>query len=72
MSRMFTFTMFVATETHLVDVSYGWLNQFRPEPLMPNQVYRFDPTTSDVKVVADGFDKCNGIAFSEDGQTAFV
>ena len=52
--------------------SYGFLNQFRPQPLIPNQVYRFDPTTSRVKVVADGFDKCNGIAFSEDGQTAFV
>ena len=39
---------------------------------MPNQVYRFDPTTSRVRVVADGFAKCNGIAFSEDGQTVYV
>lgn len=51
---------------------YGFLNQFRPAPLMPNQVYRLDPTTSSVRAVADGFDKPNGVAFSEDGKTAFV
>ena len=39
---------------------------------MPNQVYRFDPDTGSVRVVADGFDRCNGIAISPDGQTAFV
>ncbi|THH16198.1 hypothetical protein EW146_g4402 [Bondarzewia mesenterica] len=54
------------------DVIYGWLNHFRPEPLMPSQVYRFDPDTGAVRVVADGFDKCNGIAFTKDGQTAYV
>ncbi|KAJ3555312.1 hypothetical protein NM688_g2648 [Phlebia brevispora] len=54
------------------DVTYGWLNQFRPLPLMPNQVYRFDPDTGVVRAVADGFDRPNGIAFSEDGQTAYI
>ncbi|KAI0635348.1 D-lactonohydrolase-like protein [Trametes polyzona] len=54
------------------DVTYGFLNHFRPAPLMPNQVYRLDPETRAVRVVADGFDKCNGIAFSRDGKTAFV
>jgi gluconolactonase len=39
---------------------------------MPNQVYLLDPTTGRVRVVADGFDKPNGIALSEDGNTAFV
>ena len=51
---------------------YGFLSHFRPEPLLPNQVYRFDPVTGSVRVVADGFDKCNGIAFSPDGSTAFM
>lgn len=51
---------------------YGFLNHFRPLPLMPNQVYRLDPETRAVRVVADGFDRCNGIAFSRDGKTAFV
>ncbi|KAH9913684.1 D-lactonohydrolase-like protein [Epithele typhae] len=54
------------------DVTYGFLNHFRPAPLMPNQVYRFDPDTSAVRVVADGFDKCNGIIFSPDGSVAYV
>lgn len=52
--------------------SYGFLNQFRPLPLIPSQVYRLDPTTRRVRVVADGFDKPNGIAFSEDGKTAYM
>ncbi|KAI0367310.1 D-lactonohydrolase-like protein [Pilatotrama ljubarskyi] len=54
------------------DVTYGFLNHFRPLPLMPNQVYRLDPETRVVRVVADGFDRCNGIAFSRNGKTAFV
>ncbi|KAF9259259.1 calcium-dependent phosphotriesterase [Marasmius fiardii PR-910] len=54
------------------DVIYGFLNDFRPAPLMPNQVYRFDPDTGAVRVVADGFDKCNGIAFTADGNTVYV
>ncbi|KAI0051556.1 calcium-dependent phosphotriesterase [Auriscalpium vulgare] len=54
------------------DVTYGWLNHFRPLPLMPNQVYRFDPVTGSVRMVADGFDRPNGIAFTADGKTAYV
>lgn len=54
------------------DVVYGWLNHFRPEPLMPNQVYRLNPQTGAVRVVATDFDKCNGIAFTGDGQTAYI
>ncbi|KAK0444224.1 calcium-dependent phosphotriesterase [Desarmillaria tabescens] len=54
------------------DVIYGFLNRFRPAPQMPSQVYRFDPVTGVVRVVADGFDKCNGLAFSGDGKTAYI
>ncbi|KAI0696584.1 calcium-dependent phosphotriesterase [Cytidiella melzeri] len=54
------------------DVTYGFLNHFRPAPLMPSQVYRFDPDTGVVRVVADGFDKPNGIAFTKDGKTAYI
>lgn len=54
------------------DVTYGFINAFRPGPLLPNQVYRFDQDTGSVRIVADGFDKCNGLAFSRDGRTAFV
>lgn len=52
--------------------SYGSLLDFRPPPILPNQVYRFDPATGEVRVVATDFNKCNGIAFTPDGKTAYV
>ncbi|KAF7317880.1 SGL domain-containing protein [Mycena kentingensis (nom. inval.)] len=54
------------------DVTYGFLNNFRPAPQLPNQVYRFDADTGDVRVVADGFVQPNGIAFSLDGSRAYI
>ncbi|KAH8110004.1 D-lactonohydrolase-like protein [Phellopilus nigrolimitatus] len=54
------------------DVTYGFLGHFRPLPALPNQVYRLNPDTGSLRVVADGFDRCNGVAFSGDGKTAFV
>ncbi|KAG6883719.1 hypothetical protein C0992_008006, partial [Termitomyces sp. T32_za158] len=54
------------------DVTYGFLNLFRPNPLLPNQVYRFDPVDGTVRVVATDFDKCNGIALTADGNTAYI
>ncbi|KAI5122873.1 hypothetical protein M0805_003325 [Coniferiporia weirii] len=54
------------------DVAYGWYQGFRPTPQIPNQVYRYDLENGSLRVVADGFDKPNGIAFSGDGKAAFV
>ncbi|EEB97353.1 hypothetical protein MPER_03344, partial [Moniliophthora perniciosa FA553] len=54
------------------DVTYGFINRFRPAPLMPNQVYRFDPITRATRVVATDFDKPNGIAFDAEGTTAYM
>ncbi|KAH8077740.1 D-lactonohydrolase-like protein [Cristinia sonorae] len=54
------------------DPPYGYLNGFRPEPLLPSQVYRFDPFTGVVSVVADGFDRMNGIAFTQDGDKVYI
>ncbi|KAG8221531.1 calcium-dependent phosphotriesterase [Butyriboletus roseoflavus] len=54
------------------DPTYGWLNAFRPQPMLPSQVYRFDPSTGQVRVVADQFMNPNGIAITPDGKTAFV
>ena len=51
---------------------YGFELNYRPQPEMPRQVYMFDPITGAVRVVADGFDECNGIAFTKDGKTAFM
>ncbi|KDQ22634.1 hypothetical protein PLEOSDRAFT_1109731 [Pleurotus ostreatus PC15] len=54
------------------DVQYGFSLGIRPAPLMPNQVYRFDPDTGEVRIVADGFVRPNGIAFTNDGKTAYI
>ena len=40
--------------------------------MSPSQVYRFNPSTGQVQVVADQFVNPNGIAFTPDGKTAFV
>jgi sugar lactone lactonase YvrE len=49
-------------EMYFTDVTYGFLQDFRPAPVLPNQVYRFNPKTGLVSVVADGFDKPNGMS----------
>jgi gluconolactonase len=54
------------------DPSYGHLQGFRPEPEVGDFVYRHDPATGQTTVVADGFDKPNGIAFSPDERTLYV
>ncbi|KAG0706303.1 hypothetical protein DFH29DRAFT_798477 [Suillus ampliporus] len=57
---------------YFTDPISGWYGDFRPEPMLPSQVYRFDPSTGQVRVVADQFGFPNGIAFTPDGKTAFV
>jgi gluconolactonase len=54
------------------DPSYGHLQGFRPTPELGDQVYRYDPATDALAVVADGFDKPNGLAFSADGSVLYV
>jgi gluconolactonase len=54
------------------DPSYGHLQGFRPEPMLGDFVYRHDPATGRTAVVADGFDKPNGIAFSPDERILYV
>jgi gluconolactonase len=39
---------------------------------MPNQVYRLDPNTASLRVVADGFLRPNGIAFAGDGKIVYM
>jgi len=43
------------------DAAYGYFQNFRPVPTIPQQVYRFEPTTGVLQVVADGFDQPNGL-----------
>ena len=47
-------------EIYFTDVTYGFLQDFRPSPGFPNQVYRFNEKTGLVSIAADGFDKPNG------------
>ncbi|KAF7596671.1 hypothetical protein BBP40_000593 [Aspergillus hancockii] len=54
------------------DPIYGSVQGIRPKPQLPNQVYRFDPVTKNVRVVADGFGRPNGIAFSPDERTVYI
>jgi gluconolactonase len=54
------------------DPSYGHLQGFRPQPDVGDFVYRHDPSTGELTVVADGFDKPNGLAFSPAGDVLYV
>jgi gluconolactonase len=54
------------------DPSYGFLQGFRPGPAAGDYVYRHDPSTGRTTVVADGFDKPNGLAFSPDERVLYV
>jgi gluconolactonase len=54
------------------DPTYAFEQGLKPRPQLPCQVYRFDPSTGDVRAVADGFGKPNGLCFSPDEKTLYV
>ena len=54
------------------DPSYGFLQGFRPPPEVGDYVYRYDPDSGRLTVVADSFDKPNGLAFSPDESVLYV
>jgi gluconolactonase len=54
------------------DPSYGSLQGFRPDPQLGDYVYRYDPASGRVSVVADSFDKPNGLCFSPDESVLYV
>lgn len=54
------------------DPQYGFEQQIRPQPQLPNQVYRFDPRSGDVRAVAEGIAKPNGLCFSPDERTMYI
>ena len=54
------------------DPSYGFLQGFRPPPQTGDHVYRYDPGSGRLDVLADSFDKPNGICFSPDEHTLYV
>lgn len=54
------------------DPDYGSQQGIRPSPQLPPQVYRHDPNTNTTRVVADGFQEPNGLAFNADGSVLYV
>ena len=54
------------------DPTYGFHQGIRPDPVLPCQVYRFEPSTGDIRAVADGFTRPNGLCFSPDLKTLYI
>lgn len=54
------------------DPSYGFLQKFKNAPLVGDFVYRYDPATKFLSVVADSFNKPNGLAFSPDEKVLYI
>jgi gluconolactonase len=54
------------------DPTYGYLQGFKPAPAHGDCVYRYDPATGRLSVVASDFDKPNGLAFSPDERVLYV
>jgi gluconolactonase len=51
-------------EIYFTDTLYGYYQYFRPAPGLQNQVYRLNPETGGLTVVADGFTLPNGTSAS--------
>ena len=54
------------------DPDYGAIQGFKPKPESGVFVYRHDPATGETAVVADSFNKPNGLAFSPDERVLYV
>jgi gluconolactonase len=54
------------------DPSYGSLQGFRPRPELGDRVYRYEPRSGRLSIVADSLDKPNGLAFSPDERVLYV
>lgn len=60
------------TTIWFTDVTYGFLQAYKPKPVLPNQVYCFNPTTGDVRVVAADIAMPNGLCFNHEGTKLYV
>ncbi|KAK3352696.1 D-lactonohydrolase-like protein-like protein [Lasiosphaeria hispida] len=54
------------------DPCHGFDKDFRPQPQLPCQVYRYVPDTGDLRVVADGIGRPHGIAFNPDESIVYI
>ncbi|MCI0491175.1 MAG: SMP-30/gluconolactonase/LRE family protein, partial [Blastocatellia bacterium] len=54
------------------DPGYGALQGFKPAKMIGDYVYRYDPRKDRLSVVADSFNKPNGLAFSPDESVLYI
>jgi gluconolactonase len=54
------------------DPCYGFDQGYKSKPRLPNQVYRYVPSTRGIRAMADGFGRPNGICFSPDEKIVYV
>ncbi len=54
------------------DPNYGEIQGFKDAPEVGTYVYRHDPATDETAVVADSFNKPNGLAFSPDESVLYI
>jgi len=54
------------------DPNYGEIQGFKGAPEVGTYVYRHDPATGETAVVADSFNKPNGLAFSPDESVLYI
>ena len=54
------------------DPSYGALQGFKYSPMIGDYVYRYDPKKDHISVVANSFNKPNGLAFSPDESILYI
>ncbi len=54
------------------DPNYGEIQGFKGAPEVGAYVYRHDPATAETAVVADSFNKPNGLAFSPDESVLYI
>jgi gluconolactonase len=59
-------------ELYFTNPTYGVEYGYRPVNYLPNQVYRFNPSTGNVRVVADGFGRSNDIGLNQDASIVYV
>lgn len=54
------------------DPATGFDDDWRPQPRLPQRVYRFEPSTGELRATADGFQRPLGLALSPDDSTLYV
>jgi gluconolactonase len=62
----------VTGDVWFTDTAYGYYQGFRPPPSIPTHVYRFSPSTGEIRVVATDILQPNGLEFSPDYKTLYV